>query len=60
MLFEICSTSTLRLAVQFFDASAAMPCFARASSAAPPPAFSAGISTRRVSFTSAFNAISAP
>ena len=46
--------------VQFFDLSAAMPCLARASSAAPPAAFSAGISTRKVSFTSAFSAISAP
>ena len=32
----------LRLAVQFFDASSAMPFLARASSAAPPADFSAG------------------
>ena len=57
--FEICSTSGLRRAVQFFDASAANPCFARASSALPPEAFSAGTSARRVSFTSALSAISA-
>ena len=34
--FDICSTSGLRRAVQFFDASAANPCFARVSSAPPP------------------------
>ena len=57
---DICSTSVLRFAVQFFEASAASPCLARASSAPPPAAFSAGTSARSVSFTSAFSAISAP
>ena len=60
LAFEICSTSALRFAVQFFDASAARPCLARVSSAPPPAAFSAGTSARSVSFTSAFSAISAP
>ena len=45
---------------KFFGASAANPCFARDSSALPPADFSAGISTRKVSRTSAFSAISAP
>jgi len=52
LFFEICSISVARRAVQFLDLSAAMPCLARASSPAPPAAFSAGISTARVSFTS--------
>jgi hypothetical protein len=56
----ICSTIAFRFAVQFFDASSTMPCRARVSSAAPPAAFSAGTSARKVSFTSAFSAISAP
>jgi hypothetical protein len=39
---------------------AAMPWFARGCSAAPAAVFSDGISARKVSFTSAFSAISAP
>jgi hypothetical protein len=60
LAFDICSISGLRFAVQFFEASAATPCLARVSSAPPPAAFSAGTSARRVSFTSALSAISAP
>jgi hypothetical protein len=58
--FAICSTMALRLALQFLPASAATPCFARVSNAAPPANFKAGISARSVSRTSAFTAISAP
>src|SRR4051812_46152551 len=47
-------------ALQFLDASAEMPCFARAVSAEPPADCSAGTSARNVSFTSALMAISAP
>jgi len=52
LLLLICSTKVARRAVQFFDLSADIPCLARASSAAPPADLSAGINTRKVSFTS--------